>query len=703
MVDTAPEEYKFTSDTQHLLSLVIHSLYCKTDVCIRELISNASDALDKIRFKSLTDTELMADDPNLRIDIIPQPDEKILKIIDTGIGLTKSEMIKYLGEIAKSGTRAFAQAIEKSNSDKTNLIGQFGIGFYSAFLISDRVTVVSKSPYDDAVHEWESDASTTFKINQVERSDLKRGTEISLHIKEGKEDFLKDSFLKNTIKRDSSYISYPIYIHVPKTKEVDDSEDEDNDNKADTTEKKEEDGALEEVKKDADEKKEKKKKTLHYVDEEHINSEPRIWAKDPKEITEEEYTKAYKSLTKSWEAPFLAQVHHVEGVSSFKIFIAMHKRPKTDIYTSSTEPGSPHAKLFHKGVYLMDFNKQNHFYESPFQSMFYVVLDVEDLPTQISRETVVSAKFLKLFQKFTKNKIFAMIEEVRKDAEKWKELLKNQEKNLKLMAYEDATRGIDVLKLIDFKVSTSDEPMTLEQYEKIAKELKQDQIYYLSGTSDDALKNDKTVLALKELKKPVILIKDPLDEVNFQKHREFASLKFQDISKEGFKMNNDEEHKAKYEKYTEEYKEFCTKAKGILTGIVSDVKVKDNFVGPYTIQVPDHGLSANMENLQKNQPMAQNQMAFFNQSMKVLAINPEAKEVQWMKEKIMSDSPIGIHVLKIAAQISLIRKGYSLDDTEGFCDQITKMLAMASEDAPAESAVPIKVSEEGESALDQVD
>jgi len=260
------------------------------------------------------------------------------------------------------------------------------------------------------------------------------------------------------------------------------------------------------------------------------------------------------------------------------------------------------------------------------------------------------------------------------------------------------------MKLLEYTVSTQDEPMTLGEYEKIAKELKQEQIYFASGNAMDALKKDKTVLGLKEMKKPVLLITDPLDEVNFQKHREFNGLKFQDINKEGFKMFSDEETKAKTEKYVEEYKEFCTKAKGILSGIVSDIKVKDNFIGPYTIQVPDHALSAKMENLQKNQPMGNNQMAFFNQSMKVFAINPEYKEVQWMKEKVMADSPIGAQVLKIACQTAMIRLGFVLENNEAFCDQITSMLAMATgADSTSKEKPAAATAEPVESALDQVD
>lgn len=352
----------------------------------------------------------------------------------------------------------------------------------------------------------------------------------------------------------------------------------------------------------------------------------------------------------------------------------------------------------------MDFNKHRPLLEPHSQMLCYCVIDVDDLPTQISREHVVSEKYMKLFQKFIKNKLFGILKEVKGDAEKWKEFKKNHENGLKMMAYDDPTLGSEALKLIDYKNSLSDDEMTLEEYAKMAKDLKQEQIYYISGKNVDVLKENKTVKQLKDLNKPVLLITHALDEASFQKHREFSGLKFQDITKEGFVLHSDEDSKSKLEKYQEEYKEFCAKAKEILSGIVSDVKVKNNFADAIMIQVPDHGLSATMENLQKSQPIANANMAFFNQSMKVLCINPEHQIVQRLKKYVMEDLPIGKQFLNLLANGALLISGYQPDNITTFGTQLFNMVNLAMSDSSETTETPlIKAPEVEVSTLDDVD
>jgi len=704
MVEAAPEQHAFTAEVTQLLTILVHSVYSTKEVFLRELISNASDALDKIRFKSLSDSELLGDDVDLQIKIIPNDEEKTITIRDNGIGMSKSEMVNFLGRIAKSGTRAFAQALEKSSDEGSNLIGQFGIGFYSAFLIADRVTVISKSPWDDCTHQWESDASSAYTIQQLDNYELNRGTEVILHVKEGNYEFLKDSQLENIIKKHSSYVVYPIKLACQKTKEVED-EDAEEEKPAEGEEKKDEDGNLEEVKKDEDgAEKKKKMKTVHYIEDKHINNEPRIWANEPSTITEEQYTATYKTLTKSWEAPFMSKVYEANGACEFKLLIFIHKRQKSEVFESRTDNSSAHAKLFSKGVFINDFTKQDPFFESAFQSFCFVAIDVDDLPQSLSRENIVSNKLMQLFKKHAKSKILAMIQEIKKDETKWTEFYKNHAHGLKLGAFEDPLRGDEFLELIEWDHSMDKEKnIILKDYAEKAKESKQDKIYYITGKNLDVLRENETVLKLKEMGHDVLLSTSPIDEFVFNKRQKYNDMSYQDITKDGFVLADTEDSKAKREKYEEEYKEFCTKAKGILSGIVSDIKVKDNFVGPYAIQVPNHAMSAQMENLHNSQPMG-SRNAFFMNSMKTLAINPDHKEVQWLKEKVMAGEQIGSEVLKIICQVCLIGQGYSLEKPEQFVKQINKMLSWAMGDASSsENEAPLKVPESVPSALDQVD
>jgi len=672
------ETVNFTADVTSLLSHIIYHFYSHRDIFLRELISNCSDALDKHRYQALQRGQIIdRSSGELKILITPDATNNTLTIRDTGIGMTKADMINFLGTIANSGTQKFAQMLQNQDSNEkegSNLIGQFGIGFYSAFLVADRVEVVSKNEHEDIPFRWASDASASYTIEPAADFPIERGTEIVLHLKEGATEFLKESKLEEIVAKHSSYIEYDIYLTTETTKEVEVEDDEAE--KKDGEDKPAEDGALEEDKKE-DEKK-KKTKSVTEKGEKHLNKEQRIWNKAPDSITEDEFNTCYKTLTKSWENPFVSKCMHVESACPFKALIFFHNKPKSDVFESRMDAGNTHVKMYQKGVLVMDFNKKNPIFESYLQSFAFVVVDLDDMPMNISRESLTNDKVKKLYMKHVKRKIFVILNELKADEKKWAEFYKNHAGSLKLGVHEDSLSGKEVVEFLSFDHAADESAqISLAKYVD-AMPKTQEQIYFASGKSLDELRANPTVAEIKQHGMDCLLFTSPLDEFVTNKLRQYKSKNFQDISKEGFSLDAGEDAKSKLESAVAEYKDFCAKAKTILSGTdISEVKVKNNFVGAFAVQVPDYAMSAQMEMLHKAQPLNQNPMAFFNQSSKVLAINPEHRLIKWIKTTFEADAAIGKEVLKIIANTGLLKAGYAVKNATSFADQITQMLELA--------------------------
>ncbi|KAB0795257.1 hypothetical protein PPYR_12096 [Photinus pyralis] len=667
------EKFTFQAEVNRMMKLIINSLYRNKEIFLRELISNASDALDKIRLLSLTDKSALDATAELNIRIKADKEAGMLHITDTGIGMTRQDLVNNLGTIAKSGTAEFLNKMQDASAaqDLNDMIGQFGVGFYSAFLVADRVIVTTKHN-DDKQYIWESDASSFSIVEDPRGNTLPRGTTVSLELKPESKDFLEHDTVKTLIKKYSQFINFPIYLWTSHTTKVDEPiEDEE---KADeqVDEITEDEAAVE------DEKEEEKPKTKQVEktvwDWELLNDSKPIWTRKPAEVEEKEYNEFYTSLTKDTKEP-LAKVHFVaEGEVTFKSLLYVpSSQPSESFNKYGTK--TDNIKLYVRRVFITDeFNDMMPSYLSFIQG----IVDSDDLPLNVSRETLQQHKLIKVIKKKLIRKVLDMLKKV--PEEEYEKFWKEYSTNIKLGIIEDPSNRTRLAKLLRFFSSNGEDMTSLSNYMKRMKP-KQERIYYMCGTSKDEVRNSPFVERLLRKGYEVLYLVEAVDEYAITAIPDFEGKKFQNVAKEGFSLTDAEGTKKQYEQLKTSFEP--------LTKWLGDNALKDQIAratvserlsdSPCALVAGIFGWTGNMERLatsNAHQKSDDVQRAHYLNQKKTLEINPRHPVMKELLRRVNDDpnDPTAKDMAVMLFRTATLRSGYMLRDTVDFAKSIEGMM-----------------------------
>ncbi|KAE9605622.1 hypothetical protein Lal_00024950 [Lupinus albus] len=669
--DDAPgEKFEYQAEVSRLMDLIVHSLYSHKEVFLRELVSNASDALDKLRFLSVTEPSLLGDAGELEIRIKPDPDNGTITITDTGIGMTKQELIDCLGTIAQSGTSKFLKAL-KENKDlgaDNSLIGQFGVGFYSAFLVAERVVVSTKSPRSDKQYVWEALADTSSYVIREETNPeklLPRGTQITLYLREDdKYEFSETTKIQNLVKNYSQFVSFPIYTWQEKSRTVE-------------VEEEEEPKEGEEPQPEGEKKKTKKTKTEKYWDWELANETKPIWMRNAKEVQKDEYNEFYKKTFNEFLEP-LAHTHFTtEGEVEFRsILYVPGMGPLNN--EEVVNPKTKNIRLYVKRVFISDDFDGELF--PRYLSFVKGVVDSNDLPLNVSREILQESRIVRIMRKRLVRKAFDMIQDISESENKedYKKFWENFGRFIKLGCIEDTGNHKRITPLLRFHTSKSEEDLkSLDEYVENMGE-NQKAIYYLAT---DSLKSAKTAPFLEKLVQKdieVLYLVEPIDEVAIQNLQTYKEKKFVDISKEDLELGDEDEDKERENK--QEFNLLCDWLKQQLGDKVAKVQVSKRLSSsPCVLVSGKFGWSANMERLMKAQALGDTSSLEFMRGRRILEVNPDHPIIKDLNSasKNAPDSIEAKRAVELLYDTALISSGFSPDSPSELGNKIYEMMAIA--------------------------
>jgi molecular chaperone HtpG len=660
------ETFAFQAEINQLMSLIINTFYSNKEIFLRELVSNASDALDKIRHKSFQESNALDAQKELFIHIVPDKANKTLSIVDSGIGMTRTDLITFLGTIAQSGTKSFMEKIK--NGEDVSCIGQFGVGFYSAYLVADHVRVTSKHN-DDEQYVWESNAGGTFTVRKdlPESEQLLRGTKITIHLKDDYLMYLEESQLRSLLKKHSEFISYPISLQIQKTEE---REIEDADVDVDTDEKKPDESGepvIEEVNDEQSKSKKMKKVSEVVYNWDVTNKHKPIWTRSPDEVSIDEHNAFYKSISNDWDEPILHKHFAVEGQLEFKSVIYIPKRTPNNIFNQQSKKKF-NLKLYVRRVFIMDGTDE---LCPEWLSFIHGIVDSEDLPLNISREILQQNKIMKVMKKNIIKKCIELFEELAETDDKYKSFYEQFGKNIKLGVHEDEQNRPRLLPLLRFQSTTHSTGLgtSLKDYVSRMSE-SQPGIFYISGESITALENAPFLEKLKRKGFEVLYFVDPMDEYMVQIVKDFDGKKLLSATKDGIQFDLDEDFE--FDQLKKKTEELCIQFKNILGSSVEKVVCSNRLVeSPCCIVTAEYGWSANMERIMKAQALGDASARQYMNAKKILEINPAHPIIQHMRE---NDENSNKDFAWMLYESSLISSGFTLDAPNAYVARIYNII-----------------------------